>query len=216
MNQPISKECQHISAHSSAFFQNHERVTISPIFLILVVHVLLSCQDMGLQNRRNRDPLMVLALHPKKTLRRSLCAYFPWEWSAKTPISAIFAILVVHVLTGWMDIGHQNRGNGEIGTLSWFWHFTLRCNRGNRDHHMVLAFHPGKTLRGSLFHLFWWPMSWQDGKTWTTKIGEIGEIGTLSWFWRFTLRGNRGNRDPLMVSCCILTDYGNYSRDLCL
>ena len=31
MNQPISKECQHISAHVSAFFQNHERVPISPI-----------------------------------------------------------------------------------------------------------------------------------------------------------------------------------------
>ena len=45
---------------------------------------------------------------------------------------------------------------------------------------------------------------------------EIEEIGTLSWFWHFTLRGNRGNRDPLMVSCCILTDYGNHSRDLCL
>ena len=41
-------------------------------------------------------------------------------------------------------------------------------------------------MKGSLFPLFWWP----------TKIGEIGEIG---WFWHFTLRGNRGNRDPLMV-----------------
>ena len=27
---------------------------------------------------------------------------------------------------------------GEIGTLSWFWHFTLRGNRGNRDPLMVL------------------------------------------------------------------------------
>jgi len=64
-------------------------------------------------------------------------------------------------------------------------------DRGNRGPLMVLALHPGKTLRGSLFHLFWWPMSWQDDKTWTTKIGEIVEIGTLSWFWRFILRGNR-------------------------
>ena len=31
MNQPISKECQHISTHMSAFFQNYERVSISPI-----------------------------------------------------------------------------------------------------------------------------------------------------------------------------------------
>ena len=38
-----------------------------------------------------------------------------------------------------------------------------------------------------------------DAKTLTMKIGEIGEIGTLSWFWHFTLRGNRGNRDPLSV-----------------
>ena len=59
---------------------------------------------------------------------------------------------------------------------------------GNRD-----------TVRGSLFPLFWWPMSCQDEKTWTTKIGEIGEIVTLSWFWHFTLRGNRGNRDPISV-----------------
>ena len=81
--------------------------------------------------------------------------------------------------------------------------------------HVLSSCHPGKTLRGSLLSLFWWPMSWQDDKTWTTKIGEIGEIGTLSWFWRFTLRGNRGNRDPVMVSCFILTDYGN-CRDLCL
>ena len=30
MNQPISKECQHIFAHIFAFFQNDERVPISP------------------------------------------------------------------------------------------------------------------------------------------------------------------------------------------
>ena len=46
---------------------------------------------------------------------------------------------------------------GEIGALSWFWHFNVRGNRGNRDPLMVLALHPGKTLRGPLFHLFWWP-----------------------------------------------------------
>ena len=36
--------------------------------------------------------------------------------------------------------------------------------------------------KGSLFPLFWWPMSIHPVKTWTTKIGEIGEIGTLSCF----------------------------------
>ena len=132
--------------------QNHERVPISPISPILVVHVFSSCQDMGHQNRGNRDPLMVLALHPGKTLRRSLFPLLPLRVKCqnheRVPISPISPILVVHVLA--------------------------------------------------------------------TKIGEIGEIGTLSWFWHFTLRGNRGNRDPLMVSCCILTDYGNHSRDLCL
>ena len=91
-------------------------------------------------------------------------------------------------------------------------------NRGNRDPLMVLALHPGKTLRGSLFPLLPLRVKCQnhervpislispilvvhvssDVKTLTMKIGEIGEIGTLSWFWH-TLRGNRGNRDPLSV-----------------
>ena len=31
MNQPMSKECQHISAHISGFFHNTDRVPISPI-----------------------------------------------------------------------------------------------------------------------------------------------------------------------------------------
>ena len=109
--------------------QNHERVPISPISPILVVHAVSSCQDMGHQNRGNRDPFMVLALHQGKTLRGSL---FPpisprvkWQNHERVPVSPISPILVVHVLTGWIDIGHQNRGN-----------------RGNRDPLMVLAFHP--------------------------------------------------------------------------
>ena len=77
---------------------------------------------------------------------------------------------------------------------------------------MVLALHPGKTLRGSLFPLLPLRVKCQNHErvpisptspifmvnvltseeTWTTKIGEIGEIGTLS-------RGNRENRGPLMV-----------------
>ena len=115
--------------------QNHEGVPISPI---LVVHALSFCQDMDHQNRGNRDPLMVLALHQGKTLRGSLFPLFPLRVKCqnheRVPISPISPILVVHVSTGWIDIGHQNRGN--------------------RDLFMVLALHQGKTLRGSLFPLF--------------------------------------------------------------
>ena len=118
--------------------QNHERVPISPISPILVVHALSFCQDMDHQNRGNRDPLMVLALHQGKTLRGSLFPLFPLRVKRqnheRVPISPISPILVVHVSTGWIDIGHQNRGN--------------------RDLFMVLALHQGKTLRGSLFPLF--------------------------------------------------------------
>ena len=162
--------------------QNHERVPISSISPILVVHALSSCQDLGHQNRGNRDPFMVLALHQGKTLRGSLFPLFPprvkCQNHERVPISPISPILVVHVLTGWIDIGHQNSGN--------------------RDPFMVLALHQGKTLKGSIFPLFplrvkcqnhervpiplfWWSMSWED-----EKIGPEN-------------RGNRGNRDPLMV-----------------
>jgi len=44
-------------------------------------------------------------------------------------------------------------------------------------------------------------------KAWTLKIGEIEEIGTLSWFWHITLRANRGNRDSLTVSCLLATSW---------
>ena len=47
-----------------------------------------------------------------------------------------------------------------------------------------------KTMRRSLFSLFplfWWPMSNYLVKTWTTKIGEIAEIGNHPWFWHFNL-----------------------------
>ena len=134
-------------------------------------------------NRGNRDPLNV----------------FPW-WSAKTMKGSLFPLfwwpMSIHPVKTWTTkIGEI----GETGTLSWFWHFTLGGNRGNRDPLKVFPWWSAKTMKGSLFPLFWWPRSWQDDKAWTTKIGEIEEIGTLSWFWHFTLRGNRGNRDPLMV-----------------
>ena len=110
--------------------QNHERVPISPI---LVVHALSSCQDMGHQNRGNRDPFMVLALHQGKTQRGSLFPLFPLRVKCqnheRVPISPISPILVVHALSSCQDMGHQNRGN--------------------RDPFMVLALHQGKTLRGS-------------------------------------------------------------------
>ena len=72
-------------------------------------------------------------------------------------------------------------------------------------------------MRGFLFPLFWWSMSCHIVEPWTTKIGEIGEIGTLSWFWHFTLRGNRGNGYPLMnleeskyVCRYVLTFFGDW------
>ena len=104
----------------------NERVPITPISPILVVHVFSSCQEMGHQNRGNRVPLMVLALHPGKTLRGSLFPLLPLRVKCqnheRVPISPI---LVVHVLARWKDMDHQNRGN-----------------RGNRDPLMVLALHP--------------------------------------------------------------------------
>ena len=124
--------------------QNHERVPISPISPILVVHALSSCQDMGHQNRGNRDPFMVLALHQGKTLRGSLFPLFPLRVKCqnheRVPISPISPILVVHVMTGWIDIGHQNRGN--------------------RDPFIVLALHQGKTpkpWKGPYFPYFGGP-----------------------------------------------------------
>ena len=146
--------------------QNHEKVPISPISFILVVHALSSCQDMGHQNRGNRDPFMVLALHEGKTLRGSLFPLFPLRVKCqnheRVPISPISPILVVHVLTGWIDIGHHNRGN--------------------RDPFMVLALHQGKTLRGSLFPLFplfWWSMPWQDEKIGLENRGHRGNRDSL-------------------------------------
>ena len=128
----------------------------------------------------------------------------------RVPISLIFRAYLFILRRH----GPPKKGEiGEIGTLSWFWHFTLRGNRGNRDPLSVFPWWSAKTMKGPLFPLFWWPMSWQDDKAWTTKIGEIGEIGTLSWFWHFTLRGNRGNRDPLMVleeSRYVLTFFGDW------
>ena len=143
------------------------------------------------QNRGNRDPLNVFPWWSAKSMKGPLFPLVPTPWEGPYfPYFPYFQGLSFHLAKTWTTkIGEI----GEIGTLSWFWHFTLR---GNRDPLSVFPWWNAKTMKGSLFPLFWWPMSWQDDKAWTTKIGEIG---TLSWFWHFTLRGNRGNRDPLMV-----------------
>ena len=103
--------------------QNHERAPISPI---LVVHVFSSCQDMGHQNRGNRDPLMVLALHPGKTLRGSLFPLLPLRVKCQNHERApISPILVLHVFSSCQDMDHGFGTSplgaiGEIGTLWWF------------------------------------------------------------------------------------------------
>ena len=181
--------------------QNHERVPISPISPILVANVYSSCQDMDHQNRGNRGPLSVFPWWSAKTMRGSRenterapispKGEVPKPWEG--PYFPYFQGLSFHLAKTWTT------KIGEIGTLSWFWHFTLKGERGNRDPLSVFPWWSAKTMKGSLFPIFWWPMSIHPVKTWTTKIREIGEIGTLSWFWHFTLRGNRGNRDPLSV-----------------
>ena len=138
---------------------------------------------------QNHERVPISPISPKGEVPK------PWK-GPYFPYFPYFQGLSFHLAKTWTT------KIGEIGTLSWFWHFTLRGNRGNRDPLSVFPWWSAKTMKGSLFPLFplfWWSMSWQNDKAWTTRIGEIGEIGTLSWFWHFTLRGNRGNRDPLMV-----------------
>ena len=72
-------------------------------------------------------------------------------------------------------------------------------NRRNRDPYNIFSGRSAKTIKGSLFPLFWWPIFIYPVKIWITKIGEIEEIATLSWFWHLTFRGNRRNRDLFMV-----------------
>ena len=166
--------------------QNHERVPISPISPILVVHALSSCQDMGHQNRGNRDPFMVLVLHQGKTLRGSL---FPLRVKCqnheRVPVSPILVanvysspILVANVYSSCEDMGHQNKGN-----------------RGNRDPLMVLALHQGKTLRGSLFSLFPRRVKCQNHER--VPISPISPI--LVVHDEKIGPENRGNRGPPMV-----------------
>ena len=145
--------------------QNHERLPISPI---LVANVYSSCQDMcfPLVKCQKHERVPISPISPKGEVPK------PWEG----PYLPYFQGLSFHLVKTWTTkIGEI----GEIGTLSWFWHFTLRGNRGNRGPLNVFPWWSAKTMKGSLFPLFWWPMSIHPVKTWTTKIGEIGEIGTL-------------------------------------
>ena len=145
--------------------QNHERVPISPISPILVVHAVSSCQDMGHQNRGNRDPFMVLALHQEKTLRGSL---FP------------------------LRVKCQNHERVPICPISPIW--------WNRDPFMVLALHQGKTLRGSLFPLFPLRVKCQNHeRVPISPISPILVVHVQDEKIGPENRGNRGNRDPLMV-----------------
>ena len=166
--------------------QNHERVPISPISPILVVYVFSSCQDMGHQNRGNRDPLMVLPGWTAKTMRGSLFPLLPLRVKCqnheRVPISPISPILVVHVLARWEDIDHQNRGN--------------------RAPLMVLPGWSAKTMRGSLFPLLPLRVKCQNHER--VPISPISPILVVyvlaSWEdMDHQNRGNRGNRDPLMV-----------------
>ena len=109
--------------------QNHERVPISPISPILVVHALSSCQDMGHQNRGNRDPFMVLALHQGKTLRGSLFPLFPLRVKCQNHERSLFPLFPLF----WWSMSWQDEKVGPE-------------NRRNSDPFMVLALHQGKTL----------------------------------------------------------------------
>ena len=128
----------------------------------------------------------------QETMRGSLFPLFPLRVKC-----SIHPVKTWNVYSSCQDMGHQNRG-GEIGTLSVF----------------SLDEVP-KPWKGPYFPYFGGPCLDKDDKAWTTKIREIG---TLSWFWHFTLRGNRGNRDPLMVLeesryVCgyVLTFFGDWS-----
>ena len=93
--------------------QNHERVPISPISPILVVH----------------------ALSSTWATKIGEIGTLSWFWPLRVkcqnhervPISPISPILVVHVLTGWIDIGNHNRGNrGPFMVLALHQRKTLR------------------------------------------------------------------------------------------
>ena len=87
--------------------QNHERVPISPVSTILVVHVFSSCQDMGHHHgfgtspRENAEGVPVSPIAPKGEVPK------PWEG----PYFPYFPYFHGQCLDIWRDMDHQNRGN---------------------------------------------------------------------------------------------------------
>ena len=127
------------------------------------------------QDVANKQETMRESLFPLLALR-VMCQNH--ERVLISPISPICLDPSLDLVKAWtLKIGEIE----EIGTLSWFWHITLRANRGNRDSLTVSC----------LLATSWLTMV-------STNKGNRG-IGTLSWFWRLILRGNKGNRDPLSV-----------------
>ena len=192
MNQPMSKECQHISAHISGFFQNADRVPISPIapkgevpkpwegpyFHYFHGQCLGIWRDMDHQNRgshgfgtsprENAERVPISPIAPKGEVPK------PWEG----PYFPYFPYFHGQCLDIWRDMDHQNRGN--------------------RGPLMVLALHPGKTLRGSIAPKGEVPKPW-EGPYFPYFPYFHGQCLDI---WRgmdHQNRGNRGNRDPLMV-----------------
>ena len=148
------------------------RGSLFPLFPLFWWSMSWQAEKMGPEHGGNRGPLMVLTLHPGPSHGFGTS---PRENTERAPISPI---LVVHVLTGWIDIGHQNRGN-----------------RGNRDPLMVLAL-LGEI--GTLSHGFG---TWPRENTERAPIFPILVVHVLTGWIDIghQNRGNRGNRDPLMV-----------------
>ena len=110
--------------------QNHERVPISPISLILVANVYSSCQDMDHQIGQYYslpDPIkkcFPLVKCKIKTMRGPLFPLFPLRVKCqnheRVPISTISPILVANVYSSCQDMDHQNRGNRDpLSVLPW-------------------------------------------------------------------------------------------------
>ena len=129
----------------------------------LSVFLLVKCQK--------HERVLISPISPKGEVPK------PWEGPYFPYFPYLGApILVVHASSSCQDMGHQNR---EIGTLSWFWHFTLRGNRGNRDPLSVFPWWSAKTMK--VFPIL------------------VAHVLTRWQGMDHQNRGNRGNRDPLMV-----------------
>ena len=159
--------------------QNPESVPISPISPILVANVYSSCQDMDHQNTGNTCfPLVKCQNHERAPISPiSPKGEVPKPWEG--PYFPYFQSLSFHLAKTWTTkIGEI----GEIVTLSWFWHFTLREKRGIRDPLSAFPWWSAKTMKGSIFPQF-----------------LVANVYSSCQDMDHQNRGNRGNRDPLMV-----------------